>query len=170
MPFDEFLRRRIFTPFALTSTSIGTAPKDLRGGALGYTVTRAQTVKAPPQDAAQFDFGDGGVNSTVLDLISWDHALDSGGVLNKHSLEMMFTPSPNTIVKHCGYGLGVRIGSIDGHREVMHAGEWTGYAGENATFPDDGLALIVLSNTDGFDEDPLMKQLFELVTARAVSQ
>jgi hypothetical protein len=47
-----------------------------------------------------------------------------------------------------GYGLGLTIGSQDGHRMLSHGGEVSGFSSTNAVFPDDGAAVTVLANLD----------------------
>ncbi len=153
MPFDEFVRTRIFTPLDLRSTSIGTSPLDLPGGAVGYTVVKGRTIPVDPKDdsAIILDFPDGGVNTTVLDLIKWDYALDSGRVIDPAMLKLMFTPSGRRSDWPGGYALGVGLDSVAGHREVAHTGGWTGFTGENATLPDERFAVVMVTNTDTFD-------------------
>jgi D-alanyl-D-alanine carboxypeptidase len=163
MPFDTFLTRRIIQPLGLHSTSIGTTPIDMPSGALGYTVINGKTVATPPQGVAILDYPDGGVNTTVLDLVKWDNALDSGRVVNKKLLAMMMTPGPHGPETTYRYGFGLGIDSAFGHREIAHQGDWTGYSGENVTFPDDHLAIILLSNTDNFNEEFIAREIFAIV-------
>lgn len=151
MPFDDFLRRRILRPLELRSTSVGTAPKDLPDGAVGYTVVNGHTIPTIPQTATILDFPDGGVNSTVLDLVKWDNALDGGRVIGPDLLKTMFTPSSHQADWPGGYALGLGLDTVGGYRELAHTGQWTGFSGENATLPDARLAVIMLSNTDTFE-------------------
>ncbi len=155
MSYDAFLRGRILEPLDLCSTTIGTSPLDLPGGSLGYTVVKGRTVPVNPRDDATviLDFPDGGVNSNVLDVMAWDYALDSGRVLEPATLKLMFTPSPYKADWPGGYALGVGLDSVAGHREVAHTGAWTGFTGENATLPDQRVAVVLLTNTDTFDYD-----------------
>jgi D-alanyl-D-alanine carboxypeptidase len=162
MSYDEFLRKRILVPLDLRSTSVGTAPKDLPDGALGYMVVKGRIVPTVQQTVAILDFPDGNVNSTVLDLVKWDDALDSGRVVDEQMLKMMFTPSAHKTDWQDGYGLGVAMGHIGAHREIVHTGGWTGFSSENATFPDDRFAIILLSNNDEFSKDALVKRIFTL--------
>ena len=53
------------------------------------------------------------------------------------------------------YGLGTRIGSLDGHRAVGHTGSGGGYATALASFPDDHVTVVVLMNTDVGSGTPL---------------
>jgi CubicO group peptidase (beta-lactamase class C family) len=170
MRFDEFLTKRIIEPSGLHSTSIGTTPIDLPHGAPGYTVINGKTVLTAPQGVGVLDYPDGGVNTTVLDLTKWDEALDSGRVVNKKLLAMMMTPGPHGHETTYRYGFGLSIDSAFGHREISHQGEWTGYSGENVTFPDDGIAIVLLSNTDGFNEEYIAREIFALVEHPSSSQ
>jgi CubicO group peptidase (beta-lactamase class C family) len=164
MAFDDFLRQRIFRPFGLTATSVGTTPLALPQGATGYTVVKGRTKPVNPKDdsAAELDFPDGAVNTTVLDLVKWDTALDSGRIVKPETLRLMFTPSHHRADWPYGYGFGLGLDRVNGHREIVHEGEWTGFAGENATFPDDSFDIVMLSNTDTFQEDVLKRHIFRL--------
>jgi CubicO group peptidase (beta-lactamase class C family) len=164
VPYDDFVTRRIIRPLHLSSTSVGTTPIDMPNGATGYTVIKGKLVSTPPQAAAVaiLDFPDGAVNSTVTDLVAWDAALDNGQVVDEQNLRLMMTPGHYRAERRAWYGVGLEITQVNGHREVFHQGQWTGYAGENATFPDDGFDVVLLSNTDTFDEQNLVLRIFEL--------
>jgi D-alanyl-D-alanine carboxypeptidase len=47
-----------------------------------------------------------------------------------------------------GYGLGVDVGMMSGHRMISHSGEVSGFTAENMVFPDDRAAVVVLTNQD----------------------
>ena len=154
MPYDSFLRTRIIAPLGLRQTTVGTTPLSLPQGSIGYTAVNGKTVPVDPgaDSAAVLDYPDGCVNSTVLDLITWDDALDTGRVIDQDMLELMFTPSPQKGGDWPkGYGLGVGFESVAGKLEVGHTGSWTGFSGENATLPHDRVAVVLLTNTYSFD-------------------
>ena len=46
------------------------------------------------------------------------------------------------------YGLGLSVGMEGGHRAISHGGEVSGFTAENVVFPDDGVAVVALSNQD----------------------
>ena len=46
------------------------------------------------------------------------------------------------------YGLGVGVRSVNGHRQLEHSGEVSGFTAENIVLPDDGVAVTVLTNQD----------------------
>jgi len=44
------------------------------------------------------------------------------------------------------YGLGVEVADRNGHREIEHSGEVTGFVSDNIVYVDDGVAVAVLTN------------------------
>jgi hypothetical protein len=46
------------------------------------------------------------------------------------------------------YGLGVSLGARDGHRMVFHGGEVGSFVASNTVFPDDKIAVAVLTNQE----------------------
>jgi len=52
------------------------------------------------------------------------------------------------------YGLGTRLGSLDGHRVLGHTGGGGGYRTVLASFPADHLSVVVLINTDDRSAPP----------------
>jgi CubicO group peptidase (beta-lactamase class C family) len=171
MPYDVFVRTHFFQPLGLHRTSIGTSPLDLPQGSIGYTVVKGKIVPVDRRadSVTTLDFPDGGVNTTVLDLIAWDDALDTGRAIDPDMLKLMFTPSPYKADWPGGYGLGVGLDSVLGHLEVAHTGGWTGFTGENATLPRDRIAVVLLTNTDAFDfggKTDLIGRILTLVLAK----
>jgi hypothetical protein len=46
------------------------------------------------------------------------------------------------------YGLGVGVSLVNGHRVLAHSGEVSGFTAQNAVYPDDRAAVVVLTNMD----------------------
>jgi hypothetical protein len=47
-----------------------------------------------------------------------------------------------------GYGFGVDVGRMRGHRLISHNGEVSGFTTQNSIFPDDRAAVVVVTNLD----------------------
>ena len=45
-----------------------------------------------------------------------------------------------------GYGLGIDVGRVGGHRMLSHGGAVSGYTSHNRVYPDDSAAIVVLTN------------------------
>jgi len=161
--YGSFLARRVFRPLGLRSTSARMIPHDLPDGAVGYTYAGGKIVEAP-QTADDLGYGDGTVDASVTDLVHWDAALDNGRVVSRASWrEMTFSPLSHGYGMRGGYGFGLDLGHLYGRRYIFHQGLNVGFAGENATFPDDGLEIAALSNGDPFDEDLFFRRVVSIV-------
>ena len=118
------------------------------------------------------------MRSTVDDLAKWNIALYGGKVLQPDSLRTMTAPgllndgrlasvaefhapdvkpqAPVTGWQWQDYAMGLRTAILDGHRVIGHVGSIYGFNNEVLTFPDDGLTVIVLTNTDN-DSGPVTR-------------
>ncbi len=150
-PLGEFLQQRIFTPLGMMHTHQGYPPAGTSDVALGYG-----DHGTGPQRIYQWNLqwlaGPGGLTSTVSDLEKWDEAVRATGIFTQASLKQMFTPGPFP-QSYGTYADGWLISSLDGHRYIWHDGAVGGFQTMNATFPDDGIDIIILTN-DGSGEDP----------------
>ncbi len=161
--YGSFLGRRIFQPLGLRATSARLIPQDVPDGAVGYTYANGKTVAAP-QTPDDLGYGDGTIDASATDLVQWDAALDGGKVLSATSWREMTTiPLGRGYGLRRGYGFGLDISTMYGRRYIYHQGLNVGFAGENATFPDDGLEIAALSNGDPFDEDLFVQRIVSIV-------
>jgi len=55
------------------------------------------------------------------------------------------------------YGFGWDISSLNGHRQVSHIGEMTGFRSAFSRFDDGELTVIVLMNLDDADPNPMVR-------------
>jgi hypothetical protein len=101
--------------------------------------------------------GAGSVYSTVNDMARYVSALLDGGanqhgsVLKPASLATMFEPHYQPDPRIPGMGLGFFRGEVGGHRTVGHDGIWKGFLSDLVLAPDEGIGVLALANTGGFD-------------------
>src|SRR5207253_6788918 len=60
----------------------------------------------------------------------------------------LMTEVPLTSGAGSRYGLGVGISSVDGRRLISHGGEVSGFTARNDVYPDQRIAVAVLTNLD----------------------
>jgi CubicO group peptidase (beta-lactamase class C family) len=113
---------------------------------------------AEPRISLDLFYGAGSVVSTAHDLARWDAALISGKLLTADSMHALWTNGTLSNGEPTHYAMGFIATFIGSHREVWHNGyspKAGGYC-YNAMFPDDQLAVIVLSNAsqDSFRGKP----------------
>ena len=87
-------------------------------------------------------FSDGGLYSTVLDLLKFDQALYGQELVEERYKQMMFTPAGPD--KYSGYGWGVT--RWEGTLVLNHSGRCPGFNADFRRYTEKGLTLIVLSN------------------------
>ncbi|HEX5830905.1 MAG TPA: serine hydrolase domain-containing protein, partial [Gemmatimonadaceae bacterium] len=94
-------------------------------------------------------FAAGALVSTVLDLAKWDAALYTDALLERASLERMWTPTRLTDGTVQEYGFGWQVDTFRTRRRVSHGGGISGFQTMIARFVDDRLTVIVLANLEG---------------------
>jgi CubicO group peptidase (beta-lactamase class C family) len=68
----------------------------------------------------------------------------------------MRTPTTLADGTRIDYGLGTRLGSLDGHRVLGHTGSGAGFSTVLESFPDDHVAIVVLMNTGNDARSPVL--------------
>ena len=97
----------------------------------------------------------GSMYTTVTDLARFVSALfangrgQNGQLLKPETIAQMWTPQFARPGDHEGYGLGFRVGALDGRRTVGHDGAIYGFATTVAALPDEKLGVIVVTTRDG---------------------
>ena len=169
-PLGAFLQQRVFGPLGMTQTGQGNPKPPVTDIALGY-LTNGATAERAWQWNLTWLAGPGGLTSTVGDLEKWDRAVRQPGIFTQASLAQMFAPSafPQS------YGTpaaGWFISSLVGHLYVWHDGEIGGFQTINATFPNDGIDIIVLTNDgiNGVAPYSVIPQLFPLALGASATQ
>ena len=146
-PLGALLEERLFHPLGMTSARFG-PPRPEGGDAAGYTRVllgpnrRAEVV---PQG---WTFGAGGLSMTAEDLARWDLGMLRKRLLSPGGYGAQQAEARLTDGSGSGYGLGVYVGDVNGHRVISHDGASMGFLAQNRVYPDDGLAIVVLVNAD----------------------
>ncbi|MFT4252723.1 MAG: serine hydrolase domain-containing protein [Caulobacter sp.] len=144
----DLLAGEIFDPLAMA----GAAPLDRRplgpGDARGYTRIAVQPPRPAPQAGKGWTFGAGGLAMTASDLARWDMAVLDGRLLSAQAWSAQRRTARLTDGSDTGYGLGVYVDTARGRRRLRHDGAAYGFTAENRVYPDDGTAIVVLSNAD----------------------
>jgi CubicO group peptidase (beta-lactamase class C family) len=144
--FWDFLSERVLTPLGMTSTTKRLPSLIVANRASGYEQTNHVWIN---RDYDLTDvFSAGALLSTIDDLAKWNDSLDTGRLLTAATRKQMWTP---TTLQDGGvkpYGYGWRIDNVEGHSNVGHGGSTSGFSATIQKFPEDRLAVILLTNTD----------------------
>ena len=155
-PYMQALNRLVLGPAGLlpgpgnAGAFNGYAHRD-RLPALGYQSIALQAPRVMPLEAEGWYFGDGELAMSTATLLKWDLTFINRSLLSPASYDQMETPTLLTgpgpgAGKNTHYGLGIYDLDRNGHQEIEHSGEVGGYVSENIVFPQDKLAIVVLTN------------------------
>jgi len=144
-PFAIFSRERLFKPLGLTSTQWR---DDFRRVVKG----RAQAYSR--ENGGQWELempfenvhGNGGLLTTVSDLLTWTAMLEHPTPTWKPMVDSMHVRGRLTNGDTISYALGLFISDYRGVQRVEHSGATAGYRAELLRFPGKGLAVAVLCN------------------------
>lgn len=153
--FARYLNDAILAPAGLASTRDADPGAILPRRASGYRRVSGEWRHALPL-AASAPSGAGMLASTLDDLVAWDRALFSGRLLSEASRRAMVTDYGH------GYGLGLYIGTAYGQRLWSHGGFISGFSAIKDSYPDLGLTIVVLGNSEIVPAQALSRQLAAL--------
>lgn len=178
MPLVPFLRKNIFAPLHMESVAItddvALGPSDPQA----YLRYALGPPRIAPKEGKGWLFAAGELAMTAGDLARWDISVIDKKILApaSYSIQQKDVLLANGV--GTGYGLGVDVGMMNGHRMISHGGEVSGFTSQNTIFPDDRMAVVVLTNIDASDASgriaaSIANTLFgatDKTTERAVAQ
>ena len=143
--FADFSRTRIFEPLGLDATEWR---DDFR------RLVPARATAYAPIGGGRFRLdmpfehvhGNGGLITTVEDLLTWTRALAEGTLGGPGFVDEMHRQGVLTSGRRIAYASGLRVDRYRGIDEVQHSGATAGYRAFLTRLPDEGLAVAVLCN------------------------
>lgn len=146
-PF-QFLAQHVFKPLGMDDVYNNNLHALPAGDARGYHRYALGPLRPAPKEGVNWLFGMAELSMTPRDLAKWDMAMLHHSLLQPSSWHAMQTEVLLNDGLASGYGLGVFIGRLHGHRMISHDGEVSGFTASNLVFPDNGDAVVVLTNQD----------------------
>jgi CubicO group peptidase (beta-lactamase class C family) len=109
--------------------------------------------------------GNGGLLTTVGDLLIWNENLDNPRVGGKALVEELERRGRLNDGFELEYAQGLNVTTYKGLREVSHGGSTAGYQTFLARFPSERLSIAVLSNVSGSGPSDLAHQVADIFLA-----
>lgn len=149
--FDEYVQSELLKPQGIEAVYGDSRTVVRNRTPSNYLYTKEGTLEYQQYFYPHMFYGGAGLNLSVTAMAKFFAALDSGKLLKKATLEEAWAErrlaaAPLTMTFDDvppRYGLGLVVGSHNGHRSVSHEGggcAWSLY------FPDDHLAVVVFTN------------------------
>ena len=139
MTYADYIQTNIFKPLKMNDSGICFREQVVPNRSKGYSVSLSggytgNTFSEPPAGP------DGGLYTSVGDMLKFDQALVANALLSDNAKENMFTERLG------GYGYGWQIQGQADKKIVGHTGGAPGVSAAFFRYLDDGFTVIVLSN------------------------
>jgi CubicO group peptidase (beta-lactamase class C family) len=179
VPFNEFLRRRIFQPLHMDHTlAYVKGGAEVPERAFGHS-RLGDGFSQTDQSATSATLGDGGVYSNLEDLAKWDRALDASALLSQAEMKPALKPMrladgsetrwPSTPGddnldpgKPVAYGFGWFLDSYKARSRMWHFGSTRGFSNAIERFTGRKLTIVVLCNRTDLNAGQLALRVADL--------
>lgn len=149
MPWQDYIDQALFVPAGMHNSYVTDFYQIIPRRADGYMHYKDTLVNATAMYAIR---PSGGFLSTSSDMIKWEKAMrEKKIILKKANWEKLWQPYTKTSDKADSkeyYGFGWFVEEYKGHTLVQHGGGNIGFRSVFAQFINDGLSVIILTNTD----------------------
>jgi CubicO group peptidase (beta-lactamase class C family) len=144
MSFAEFSKQRIFEPLGLTNTQWrDDYTRIVKRRSTAYRVSDdAVSILRPIEDV----HGNGGILTTVGDLLIWNEAVEDGRLGGPEFVRMMHDQGQLNDGRRIAYAAGLFVQPFAGVPSVTHTGSTSGYRAFLGRYPDQGLSVAMLCN------------------------
>jgi CubicO group peptidase (beta-lactamase class C family) len=149
MPFARFLRERVFLPAGMRNTvayeqGVSTVPHR----AYGHAFEDGRWVRADQSNTSAV-LGDGGIYTSVDDLVQWSRALLGRRLVRPATQQLAWTSAALADGRPAGYGFGWFVDHDAHGLRLWHNGETRGFTNGIVVYPEQRLFVVVLTNRLG---------------------
>jgi CubicO group peptidase (beta-lactamase class C family) len=170
--FGQFLHDRIFAPLQMTNTlAFEKGKSEVTNRAYGHT-WQGNGWRETDQSSTSATLGDGGVYTSLADLVRWDDALQNHTLISEKEMQPALTAvqptgGPAEESGHpLSYGFGWFVDPYHGHPRMWHYGETVGFRTSIQRFPANHLTVIVLCNRADLSAIDLALKIADLYLKR----
>lgn len=158
----SFAQKNIFTPLEMKNTFIyEDGAKVVKNRAIGYSKDGDEYKREH-----HFDFvagGDGQVYTTVEDFFKWSENFKDNNLGNDSFLNKMLTKGILSNGDSIDYALGLFHGVYKNHKTIGHGGAWGGFRADYLQFPEEDLAIVIMSNLGNVNAGQKAKQIADII-------
>lgn len=148
-PWQDYIHDKLFVPAGMHNSYLTDFYRIIPNRAEGYMHKRDTLINATAMFGVR---PSGGFLSTTSDMIKWEKAISEEKIiLAKDNWEKLWQPFIKTSDRANSkehYGFGWLIDEYKGHKLIVHGGSNIGFRSVYARFVNDGLSIIILTNTD----------------------
>jgi len=147
MPWQDYIHDKLFVPAGMNNSYLTDFYNIIPNRANGYMHNQDTLINATAMYAIR---PSGGFLSTSSDMIKWEKTIrEEKIILKKEDWEQLWQPfikTPDNVNSY--YGFGWSIDEYKKHKMVLHNGSNIGFKSIFVRFVNDGLSIIILTNTE----------------------
>lgn len=161
--YGDFLTERVFKPLGMTTARVISESDIIPNRAAGYVLRNGEVKNQEWVSPVLNTTADGALYFSILDMIRWEEALAGRKLLSKAAYEQMWTPVKLNDGREQRYGFGWALRDVNGFKVIEHGGAWQGFKSFIARYPDRGLTVIALANSENANPARLGNGIAEAV-------
>ncbi|HXV62326.1 MAG TPA: serine hydrolase domain-containing protein [Vicinamibacteria bacterium] len=144
MSFAEFSKKRLFEPLGMAHTQWrDDYTRIVKNRSTAYSVEDGDvTIMRPIENV----HGNGGILTTVGDLLLWNQALSDGRLGGADFTRMMLERGRLNDGRQISYASGLVVSSFAGVPSITHTGSTSGYRAFLGRYPEQELSVAMLCN------------------------
>lgn len=149
--YGDYLKEKILDPLKMTNTILPENGQVVSNCSIGHTVDMKRKISRTGLNVPAFS--DGGLHTTIEDMLKYDQALYNTTLLNEEIKDLMFAGGKDNLVRYKSsgfknYSYGWGVNDDNGRRRIEHGGGIPGINAQFIRFPNDKVTIIILSNYD----------------------
>lgn len=162
--FAAFVGENVFKPAAMEHIRVDSVADIIPNRAQGYRITDKGVLTNSPLADNSYKVPGGGFVSTAEDLARFAVALQTGRLLKRETVELMYAPQKTKDGKETAYGLGWGITKRPtGERAVGHSGGQQRVSTFLHMQPEQGLVVVIMSNLEGARLGDLAQRIGDVI-------
>lgn len=159
---NQYLKKNIFKPIGMSNTYLDSAVLSSKLRAKGYISSNGQLKEEIYLNPSQY-WAAGGIISNKEDMLKWNDAFKKGVLLPPNEIKQMMQPSILSDGKTGEYGLGLELMNAPDMKLVGNNGVGLGFNTANLQFLNDGLTIMVLTNTSNSSSTMIAKNIRDIL-------
>ena len=160
--FPDFLNERIFEPLGMTnSVAYINGYNEIPNRSYGYANENGEFVFSD-QSSTSAVLGDGGIYTSIEDMVKWDNSLNNATLLSEEVLNECWAKGKTNNGEIINYGYGWRLDEHNGYVLDYHTGSTCGYSNVYMRFPEENLSVLVLINIRDYPAFEMGKKVADI--------
>ncbi|MEM8583629.1 MAG: serine hydrolase domain-containing protein [Bacteroidota bacterium] len=159
MSYEEYMQTHVWLVAGMSQTRVEYEYQHSQDNSQLYTRNRRGKLRLTNANNLTNRIPGGGITSTLPDLLRFGQALMDGTLLSEAGFDLMCTPSEVDYGENNPYGMGLYLYHYKAEapwgKFMGHSGTQTGVSAQLMLMPEQGICVVVLTNTSRAWQDTI---------------